>query len=1403
MSDLADLGFGFHSEGVQEANRALDAVPQKAGAAERATDSLASASARGSTASQKMMDAMLRAVQALERNTTAAEGLSRSLDSIPLKTTAAEKATDALASAAKRGSAASQAAAQASQKMVEATARTSVALEQQTSAAHQAAEGQAAIVQAQVRSAAATAGMTGALERQTAQTKAATAAARAGEAQLGRLGGGAKLSAAQLQNLSFQLNDVITGLVSGQRPLQILGQQGGQVFQALQMGAGGVRGSLAALVSTLGPMAAIVLAVGAAVGVAAAAFKGWQEIDHFNTSLIVTGNYAGLTTSALYDMAGSVAKATDTTVLASRKTIEALAATGKLGGESIASLADAAQNYGRITGKNAAEFIAEYASMGDNLVAFAVKHEDVYHDLTLAQIKQIDLLVKQGQEQKAQDLLAADIDAASKVRAKEKLSQEEQSYGLLQQWAHNLRDTWTAAWDAILGIGRPMSATDKLGEAMDKLSADSVRLQVARQTPLGNTPKARAMQDAALAKDYAAVSAAQAALKTENDKAAAQAAEAKKQHDAIQKVFGDGKSTGSTARDQTEQQLAAAMKAELEAQQALTKNVEMLAALKLREIDSELKGQIAQVETNRAIKDSQKGVIEQAYRNAAAAKREAVYRDELGGLVSGQLDQQRVLNGYADRVGAAQATLAQNAAQVNAIADARLSRQQDFERKEEAYQDGLLLLYGLITKAELDRRQAALAAAQFGEALGQAEQNRVRAVREVARVTQAGLQNQLDVADSQALLVMSIDKRNDLELQILDIQQQIALSKANEAIAAAVSGSLEQGLAKARLTTLEKVQENERKAVQAKDRNLDGLRAATDALDDFTSAFRSHDWGRALGELARALTQLSGPSGLTAMLSGVGAFAALSQAINPSIASALGMDKKQQKNAGMFGLLGALVLGKSSNHGAGIDLATGQLSGGRRNDETETAARAAADAITKAQETLRGAGIALGATVTGLVIGSRDLSQVYLSNGRTITSAVGDVQAAAEAALRGVLQDATYASDAQKTLVESMVAAGKGFDDITAALTAYAAAQKIGGGISDQILQLTDPKAYDLKAVHDAAQAQRDAAKAAADAGYLTAAQLATINGQLETLEGLQIDQVMKRYVTGTNDALKAANDNVNAAQDKVDQARSALADAYSRQAQSIQGVIDRFSALSDSLTKFGGDLVSGQLAGLNPARQYRSARSAFDQVNDKIAANPGDEAALGSFQGIAESFLTASRAVSPDQMTYGRDLSAVRRATTDAQKAAAAQVNVAKLQLDALTASVSELLSLNASVISVYDAILDLTKTLTDLAAAQAAATQLAMDQASAAAAAATAYGSGSSAGLVTSPSTPTAPANDSGPAVVTTDPATAQAVTDLTAQVAALAAAMQDGADYSKLTSDILQRVTRDGTSLMTQAA
>jgi phage-related minor tail protein len=107
----------------------------------------------------------------------------------------------------------------------------------------------------------------------------------------------------QVRQLGFQLNDIATGLATGQSPFTILAQQGGQVYQALN-GPGGVSAGLknvgSTITSLLTPARVAGAALVAAAGVAAVA---WFSFDAQQRSLIATvkglGREAGLTADQL------------------------------------------------------------------------------------------------------------------------------------------------------------------------------------------------------------------------------------------------------------------------------------------------------------------------------------------------------------------------------------------------------------------------------------------------------------------------------------------------------------------------------------------------------------------------------------------------------------------------------------------------------------------------------------------------------------------------------------------------------------------------------------------------------------------------------------------------------------------------------------------------------------------------------------------------------------------------------------------------------------------------------------------------------------------------------------------------------------------------------------------------
>jgi hypothetical protein len=583
-------------------------------------------------------------------------------------------------------------------------------------------------------------------------------------------------------------------------------------------------------------------------------------------------------------------------------------------------------------------------------------------------------------------------------------------------------------------------------------------------------------------------------------------------------------------------------------------------------------------------------------------------------------------------------------------------------------------------------------------------------------------QGSLDIQKAQASLLRSEFARNVAGVSILEAEQAIA----RDAIEQQILKADQLGLTAEQVAIL-KVQLDAMKATHAAEVKIaerattlsEAMRDARNSVRDFKDAFRSQDWDRMFDSLASAIETLQasfskfglagglataggmigslvgGKTGRTigktaGYLGGglaVGAYA--SSAAGAAALGGLGLSAGAISGlAAAAPIVGAVVAGlyalskvfgpKPTNAGAGFDLITGQFSGKNRTEETEGAVRQAGDAILQAQDMLKSFGLTLNETINGLVIGSRDASQIYTSSGKTLTAAKGDPAAAVEAALAAVLDGADFVSDAQKKLVTSMREAGKGFDDIAAALQHYAAAQQMITAVNDEILRLTDPKAFDLQALSRAYDEQKKAAEANYKAGYLTADQLTELTAALARLNGLQIDEVMGRYgddlIAGLTDQLQAA---------------------FEADSAALRAHADEFRQFADSLKGYSEQIRGAMIETLSPGQQLGATSRRFQNVASLAAQ--GDKGALGQFQGAAEAFRAASAQYSPDAATNRRNLAAIQRATQDAYDAAQDQVDYAEAQLAVLKEQVAPYLNdIRTNTLSTVEALKALQAALT-----------------------------------------------------------------------------------------------------------
>lgn len=237
------------------------------------------------------------------------------------------------------------------------------------------------------------------------------------------------------------------------------GDWGSGVRAVAQLGAGAGAGA-AGLLAILGPLALATAAVG---GLAVAYYKGSEEQDRYNKSLILTGNYAGISAGQLGDMARQVSASVGTTGQAA-EVLALLAGNGKIAGESFTGITQAAVSMQEATGKAVSETVAEFSKLADDPVKASAALNEQYHYLTASVYSQIAALEAQGDHAGAVKLATEQYaDAINERTPKilENLSWWEKGYNAVTRAADNLKN-----------IGRP-----DIGADIEQARQDLARAQ--------------------------------------------------------------------------------------------------------------------------------------------------------------------------------------------------------------------------------------------------------------------------------------------------------------------------------------------------------------------------------------------------------------------------------------------------------------------------------------------------------------------------------------------------------------------------------------------------------------------------------------------------------------------------------------------------------------------------------------------------------------------------------------------------------------------------------------------------------------------------------------------------------------------------------------------------------------
>jgi len=146
---------------------------------------------------------------------------------------------------------------------------------------------------------------------------------------------------------------------------------------------------LAAILAPIAAVAAVVATLGIAY------YKGSEEADSYNKSLITTGNAAGVSAEQLGALARQVSATVGTTGAAA-EVLATLAANGKIAGDSFGAITQAAVGMQEATGTAVSATIAEFVKLADDPVKASAALNEQYHYLTASVYSQIAALEEQG-----------------------------------------------------------------------------------------------------------------------------------------------------------------------------------------------------------------------------------------------------------------------------------------------------------------------------------------------------------------------------------------------------------------------------------------------------------------------------------------------------------------------------------------------------------------------------------------------------------------------------------------------------------------------------------------------------------------------------------------------------------------------------------------------------------------------------------------------------------------------------------------------------------------------------------------------------------------------------------------------------------------------------------------------
>lgn len=342
----------------------------------------------------------------------------------------------------------------------------------------------------------------------------------AGQASQGykSIGQSAEFSAWQMRQVGPQITDIVTSLYSGQKPLTVFIQQGGQLRDMFGSWGAASRALVASLSGT-----ALALTAGAA-GVAALAYayvEGSRQSAAFRDAVALTGNAAGITEGAFNSLVERVSAASGATLSASREIAQGFLQSGRVSGPALEVISTAAARLAQVSGRSSEQVVGDLLSMSNGVAEWALKSNEQYHFVTAAQLEHIRALEAQGDKQAA-------MIAAGQAFI-DHLSAQREQLGLLEQALKSIGGMYESVKQSILSIGRTNTVQDQIASLREELA----KYQTATRDVDGPARGVRSYNPARVAELTQRIADLEIELADQNKRAAGRAEYAKQEDAAI------------------------------------------------------------------------------------------------------------------------------------------------------------------------------------------------------------------------------------------------------------------------------------------------------------------------------------------------------------------------------------------------------------------------------------------------------------------------------------------------------------------------------------------------------------------------------------------------------------------------------------------------------------------------------------------------------------------------------------------------------------------------------------------------------------------------------------------------------------------------------------------------------